>query len=147
MPIAVKNGHQKTFTDTAWRMLGKQKNGWELINDSVAENLVSKQPLPDSGQKAKPTVQVAENLVGKEEVVEPIADVKEEVVAENVTTDLKAEFLNVIKENNITKNQIKNFLDSREIQYQTKDNLDALAELMYDHLNGNIAELKLTLSI
>lgn len=131
--LARKGDQEKEFTETAWKILGKNKNGWEQVSNSVAKNINNPTSKPDAGTKEKvdkPTTQTAENL----------ADKKVEDNSSNVTVDVKAEFIKAVKAGNITKNQIKDYLDTKEKQYKAGDSLDSLIELLYTELNGDIAE-------
>ena len=123
--LARKGDQEKTFTETAWKILGKNKNGWEQVSNSVAKN--ANQVV----EKAKP--QTATNSL--EETA------KEETPKEAVEVDVKAEFISAVKEKNITKNQIKDYLDSKEISFKAGDSLDKLADVLYTALNGDIAAL------
>lgn len=132
--LARKGDQEKTFTETAWKILGKNKNGWEQVSNSVAKNLAKPLAKPETGEvveKAKP--QTATNSL--EETA------KEETPKEAVEVDVKAEFISAVKEKNITKNQIKDYLDSKEISFKAGDSLDKLADVLYTALNGDIAAL------
>lgn len=135
--LARKGDQEKEFTETAWKILGKNKNGWEQVSNSVAKNIKDPAKKPDAGTKEKvdkPTAQTAENLADKK------VEDKGESDSSNVTVDVKAEFVKAVKSGNITKNQIKDYLDTKEKQYKAGDSLDSLIELLYTELNGDIAE-------
>lgn len=134
MITATKNGHTKNFSDYTWKLLGKNRNGWEQVSASVAENIAKKTELPDSGQKTIPTKQVVENEASKK-VEEPAQTVQNEL-----TIDLKAVFINAVKEASITKTQIKDFLDSKEITYKANDSLETLSGILFEQL-GTIESL------
>jgi hypothetical protein len=135
--LARKGDQEKEFTETAWKLLGKNTNGWEQVSNSVAKNIAEPTKKPDNGTKVdSPTNQTVTNEVVKK--ADEVITVKDD---KKVEVDVKAEFIKVVKENNLTKNQIKDYLDSKELSYKSGDSLDSLIELLYTALNGDIAEL------
>lgn len=128
MVTATKNGQTKKFSDYAWKLLGKNRNGWEQVSDSIAKNIANKTELPDSGQKSVPTKQVVENVV-KENTSNEAQTVNNEV-----TVDAKEVFISAVKEASITKNQIKDFLDSKEVSYKVNDSLETLSNILFEQL-------------
>lgn len=131
MITAIKNGHKKNFSDYAWKLLGKNKNGWEQVSDSVAKNIVNKTDMPDSGQKSAPTKQVVENTVIEEE---KDSTVNTSNALEEATVDGKDLFVKAVKESGITKAQIKDFLDSKEVSYKVNDSLETLSSILFKQL-------------
>lgn len=140
---AIKNGSEKSFTETAWKLLGKNRNGWEPIVDSVSNNVESKRPMPEIGQKAKPTTQVVENIAPKEVVEDPKV---ENEVKETVEVEVKEVFIAAVKDLSVTKSQIKDYLDSKEVSYKTSDSLETLAGILFAQL-GDVATLKVEFSL
>ena len=132
--LARKGDQEKEFTETAWRILGKNKNGWEQVSNSVAKNIATPKEKPDTGEaveKDKP--QTTKNTLEeapKEEATAPVEEV-----------DVKEVFLKAVKENNITKNAIKDYFDAKAISYKAGDSLDKLADTLYTAMNGDVAEL------
>ena len=134
--LARKGDQEKEFSEVAWKLLGKNTNGWEQVSNSVAKNINNPTTKPESGTKVdKPTVQVVKNELESSSST----DLKEEKT-EKVEVDVKEAFFKAVKENNITKNQIKDYLDSKEKSYKAGDSLDSLIELLYAEMNGDIAE-------
>ncbi len=142
MIIAVKNGVQKTFSEHAWKLLGKTKNGWAEINGVQTVNTIKKE-MPGTGTAEKPKPQVVENTVEKktEEVKEKVEN---NVVTE--TIDVKEIFFNTIKEKAVTKTQIKDYLDSKEVTYKANDTLETLAGILFEQL-GTVEKLTLEFSL
>lgn len=131
MVTATKNGHTKQFSDYAWKLLGKNRNGWEQVSDSIAQNIAKKTKMPDSGQKSAPTKQVVENTVTEEEKA---PTVNTSNTLEEVTVDGKDLFVKAVKESGITKTQIKDFLDSKEVSYKVNDSLETLSIILFEQL-------------
>lgn len=133
--LARKGDQEKEFSEVAWKLLGKNTNGWEQVSNSVAKNINNPTTKPDAGTKVdKPTLQVVKNQLESSS-----SDLKEEKPVK-VEVDVKEAFFKAVKENNITKNQIKDYLDSKEKSYKAGDSLDSLIELLYTEMNGDIAE-------
>jgi len=135
--LARKGDQEKEFSEVVWKLLGKNTNGWEQVSNSVAKNIKEPTKKPETGTKVdNPTNQTVKNEVDKKNDNDTtVKDDKKNVV------DVKAEFIKVVKENNVTKNQIKDYLDSKEKSYKAGDSLDSLIELLYTELNGDVAEL------
>lgn len=137
---AIKNGNTKLFSEVVWNTLGKEKNGWVKLEDSIASNSISNQKtqMPNTGEKAVATNQVVENELTKVEatISEPIVEQKKEVDV------AKKSFFDLIKEN-LTKNVIKNYLDDDAVNVPYSGNtIDSLSEVLYTHFNGDIAKLQ-----
>lgn len=161
---AIKNAgtskeQSKQFSEEVWRFMGKNKNGWVKVSDSVAENTVTKKAEPSTGEKGVATNQVAENTATKkeEQVATNNAEKVENTAASTdntATTDAvsqeeqnKKDFFALVKEN-LTKNVIKNYLDDDAVNIPYKaTTVDEFSEILYTHFNGNIAELKSTFKI
>lgn len=137
--LARKGDHEKEFSEVAWKLLGKNTNGWEQVSNSVAKNINNPTTKPESGTKVdKPTNQVVKNEAANASGAKVEEEVKTE--KEKVEVDVKEAFFKAVKENNITKNQIKDYLDSKEKSYKAGDSLDSLIKLLYAEMNGDIAE-------
>lgn len=146
MVKAIKNGQTKEFSDYAWKLLGSRRNGWEKVSDSVAENTVGKKDPPPSGTASK---QVVSNTAKKDEEKNPpavINDANPPAGNEGLSSTEKETFLNAVKDNSITKNQIKDFLDSKEVSYKANDSLDTLSAILFEQLK-TVEALKTQFSI
>lgn len=56
--IAVRNGVKKEFTELAWKLLGKNTNGWKLVPKEAQKKKSGGEAKPEGGQKQdlNPTV-------------------------------------------------------------------------------------------
>lgn len=151
MVLAQKGKLRKTFSQLSWDNLGENKNGWEPVNGDIVVSDVKKDAPPTGNAEKKEAAQ--DNLV-----VDNILDKKED--AKNEGNDLsnkldefiekqKADFNAVAKEAGLTKNQLKDYFDSEEVNvaYKTNDSLDVLIGLLFENLNGDIELLKTKFSI
>lgn len=156
MILAQKGKLRKTFSQLTWDNLGENKNGWEQIDSNITVSAVKKVPPPTGTAEKKDAPK--ENIV-----VDNIADKKEDIKVEDNKTEgsdlsnkldefiekQKADFNAVAKEGGLTKNQLKDYFDSEEVNvaYKTNDSLDVLIGLLFENLNGDIELLKTKFSI
>lgn len=141
--LAQKGKFRKKFPIETWDLLGKDKNGWTIVdeNNEVVSNNVTP---PNSGEKKKVSKkQIVENLVAEkksEEVV--INEVKLDSTEEPKNQDNKsAEFVQLATKE-LTIARIKDFFDAKEIQYKNSMKLDELVGLLAVNLNNDIEALK-----
>jgi len=130
--LANKGDQEKEFSEVAWKLLGKNTNGWEQVSNSVAKNINNPTTKPESGTKVdKPTNQVVKNEAANASGAKVEEEVKTE--KEKVEVDVKEAFFKAVKENNITKNQIKDYLN----KFYGDQSLDV-------YLNQRLVELDCT---
>lgn len=143
MIIAYKDGRSKRFSQVAWDLMGKSKNGWSEVKQETSNAVIDKTitSIPPTGQKETLTEQVVEN------VVEPVLE--ETKIIENTVIDENASMGNftAIAKEHLSKNKIKDFFDAENITYKSSDNTDTLIALLVKHLNGDIELLKSKFSI
>ena len=48
---ATKDGMKRRFTQSCWDLVGPNKNGWTLMEDSVISNVLDSVEKPSTGQK------------------------------------------------------------------------------------------------
>lgn len=137
MIIAKKGDLKKKFTSVAWNNLGENKNGWVEVSGSIVENTATnKKTPPPSGTsetKTAATAQKVENLA-KAEAPSP---------AESKADDA---FIALAKEK-LTRNQIKDYFDLKEVPYKQNDNLDTLIQSLSVLFNNNVEQLKIEFSL
>lgn len=142
-----KNQQTKQFSEEVWKLMGKEKNGWVKVSDSIAKNEVTKKSQPETGDKGKVTLQIVETDA---EIAARID--KEEAAKENITKKapveptedekLKKAFFALVQDN-LTKNVIKNYLDDDAVNVSYKENtMNGLTEVLYTHFNGDVAALQ-----
>lgn len=139
---------QKRFSEESWRMMGKDKNGWSKLTDSVATNNAVKKSVPETGEKAVATKQTASNTVTDEKIDSVATNkVENESAAVKATPTVEAsevenEFFGLVVANGITKSTLKNELDEKNESYKSSDSLEVLSGLVIKSYNGDIAALK-----
>lgn len=147
MPVvAVKNGKKKTFSDYAWKLLGKNKNGWEEISDLAG------QPVVNEVVKTKPVVNPAiqevsnevENTVSENVVSNEVGNKSEETATkESFIENAKA----AMETEAVKRNQLKDFLDGLEVSYKQNISNNDLLGLVADNMNNDIELFKSTFNI
>jgi len=153
MILAQKGKLKKTFSQLSWDNLGENKNGWEPVNGDIVVSDVKKDTPPTGNVEKKEAPKdnlVVDNILGKKD------DVVTDEAKNNLSNKLdefiekqKADFNAVAKEAGLTKNQLKDYFDSEEVNvtYKTNDSLDILIGLLFENLNGDIELLKTKFSI
>jgi hypothetical protein len=142
----------KKFSEEVWKFMGKNKNGWVQMSESVAKNEAGSKSMPSTGEKGKVTNQVVENDIKKTDdlvKVENTANATANEAADDSRSapateeaKLKVAFFALVSEN-LTKNTIKNYLDDDTVNIPYKVNtMDGLTEILYTHFNGDIAALQ-----
>lgn len=146
MPVVAynKKGQKQVFSDIAWKMLGKDKNGWV---ERPSQTIVNKTEVerPDMGPTSVKKNQVIENHVNPVKNEEIINGIAEEEVTENQIAESeskKSEFLEAVK--GLSKTIIKDYFDSQNppIKYKNKDSEEVLQKQFAEHLNYDINELQ-----
>ncbi|MDQ3047649.1 MAG: hypothetical protein M3R27_08890 [Bacteroidota bacterium] len=127
--LAVKGKYKKKFTAEQWNLLGDDKNGWTVAATShqVVVNKTFKTP-PSPGTKA--TAQVVDN---KAEAKAEDEIVKNLVVSPEITEFVKA---------NISRSQIKDLFDAKDVKYKNSLNLDGLIEILAKTYSNNLDDIK-----
>lgn len=149
MPVVAynKKGQKQIFSDMAWKLLGKDKNGWTEKPSQVIQNKQKIEP-PQMGPMPVKETQVLENKTkpeSKDPVLEnqnPSNDVEEtndQPVNETKNKDL---FLDAVK--GINKTVIKDFFDAQNppIKYRNNASDQVLQNQLAEHLNYDIVELQ-----
>lgn len=152
MVIAVnKKGKKQEFSDLAWKMLGKAdkdgwRDGWREATAQPVQNSIKK-PLP-TGEAAKPAAppaaQKVENVIdpagetGKGEPVSHDSGIPDAPPAatSNKPQAEKDDFIEAI--DGLAAPAIKNFLDTKNIEYSKKDKLADLQIKLGEYLNYDI---------
>lgn len=135
--IAVnKKGQKQSFSDMAWRMLGKAdpegyKNGWKEVNQQVVTNTVNQIP---TGEKEEPVSNTANT--------EPEQTVSNANSKGKTEAD-KAEFMAAIA--GLSPSIMKDFLDKKNVKYKKKSSSEELAGLMAENLNYDVTALQKSL--
>lgn len=160
MPVtAYKNGKKQVFSDLGWKLLGKNKLGWQEKAPVVIENTVNKAPNMGPNNPADEDVisnaktHVVDNTVGKTD--EDIKDQNENGSTSNEengssNTDPKEEFMKALE--GISRNQIKDFFDQEKPKLKdeekkkvTYSNLAKSSDLkiqLAEYLNYDIVKLQ-----
>lgn len=138
MPVvAVKNGKVKTFSDYAWKLLGSDKNGWEPKVEPTGQVVTNEVVKPSK------TVNQPEQVVTNE-----LDKAPEPTVTNEVTNEVgdKDAFIAIASEN-LKRNQIKDYLDTKEVSYKQNISTEAIIELLGQTMNYNVEELKTVFSL
>lgn len=147
--LAEKGKFKKRFPIESWELLGKDKNGWAVV-ESADQVVVNEVKPPDAGQKKKSSKnQIVENLAPKKVADQVVVnEVKQEAVEENKTDAPKAtvEFIDLATKN-LSIARIKDFFDSKEIEYKNSMKLADLIELLAVNLNNDIEAVKVQFNI
>lgn len=153
MILAQKGKLKKQFSQLTWENLGENKNGWEPVNSDITVSAVKTDTTSNgnSEKKDKPKENlVVENILTKKDDI--VTDKAKDTLANKLDEFIekqKADFNAVAKESGLTKNQLKDYFDSEEVNvvYKTNDSLDVLISLLFENLNGDIELLKSKFSI
>lgn len=139
--IAIKNGHKKRFTDEAWRMLGKNKNGWIQIQDLSGEpvlNEVAKTPVVKSNEAT-----VTNEISATQETAVTTEEETTSTVNDNSNTESLIDFAKTQLENGLIKrNQLKDYLDSKEVSFKQSISNNDLIALVASQMNGDVEVFK-----
>ena len=138
MPVvATKNGKVKTFSDYAWKLLGSDKNGWEPKVEPTG------QVVTNEVVKSPKTVNQPEQVVTNE-----LNSASEPTVTNEVPNEVgdKDAFITIASEN-LKRNQIKDYLDTKEVSYKQNISTEAIIELLGQTMNYNVEELKTVFSL
>lgn len=128
----------RKFNLLEWDLLGKNKNGWEMIQDQKATSNVDVKIKPSTGEKKESS--------GEQFVSNEIASGQEQE-AENISKDEDEQkhkdeinsFL--IATEGFTKGVIKDFFDKNNIKYDNNAKLDELKIKLGEHLKWNVESL------
>lgn len=146
MPVIAynKKGQKQVFSDLAWKLLGKNKNGWVEKPTQTIENKLSVE-RPDMGPTPVKKNQVIENNVNpvkKEETDNGFTE-EEKNEKESIKSEKnKAEFLEAVK--GLSKTIIKDYFDSQNppIKYKNKDSEEMLQKQFAEVMNYDIEKLQ-----
>lgn len=140
MILVEKNGQRKTVTEYAYKLMGREKSGWVPVESSAE---VSNVVAPPSGEASPTQTMVSNTLEIKEETHEEETPSGE---ASPTIEELTAEFKELAKAN-VNTAQIKDYLDEKNIKYKQSAKIDALIELLFIEMSGNVDLLKSTFNL
>jgi hypothetical protein len=136
--IAVKTVKGKVlkqrFSESAWKLLGKEKSGWTETTPQTIDNVIKAQK--NNGKVEQVIANTITPEPKKEDVTAPVA-------VETANDEAKkAEFMKSLE--GISKTNLKDFLDSQEppVEYSNKAGIQELKEIFAAHLKYNIEELQ-----
>ena len=88
MVLAIKNGYTRTFSDTAWKLLGTDKYGWvEVTEAGVSNNIPAK--ISEFIESAK-----------KKQIAEAVISEDNKIVEETIETPIEIKKTNKKKNDN-----------------------------------------------
>jgi hypothetical protein len=128
--LAQKGKLRKKFPISTWELL-VNKNGWVPVEEKETQIVVNKNKAivspPSSGDK---------------KVVSDATKSQTQVVKNEIDFVASDDFKKVIEENKISKSNIKDKLDEKEITYKNNSNLEILTAILAKELNNDVKSLK-----
>lgn len=141
--LAIKNGKKQIFSDLAWQLLGKNKNGWVAQETTAKISNSVEVPVNNGANTTPPDMGVNDKEeLEKKETIDNNAEPKKEVEvpAENNTNPKESEFLTAVA--GISRAAIKDYFDKNNVKYKNKSDDKALQAQLAKHLNYDIVELQ-----
>lgn len=148
-----KNGNKRRFTQMSWDLLGKNKEGWELMEDHIIHNVANKTLLkPNTGEKPKVTTTM-HNALDKEKNDGPKTDNTDNTLTnkdpktdENKTaTNNSEELENFLRAaEGIKRGDIKDFFDKQTppVEYKQTENTHALTLKLASFFKNDVVEFQ-----
>lgn len=144
-------GEKRRFTRISWDLLGKNKEGWTELPDTVIQNQIDSPAKPSTGNKtqvientatAEKNNQVIENIVVSAAKEEAANVVESETGSPSITKEQKDEFLKAAQ--GLKKGDIKDFFDKQNpaVEYSNSWKPQAFIEKLAEYLNYDIVELQ-----
>lgn len=163
---AERNGKKRRFTKISWDLLGKDKDGWVALPDTVVHNAVDKSPLqkPSTGDKKTAPSQVVDNLVSKkssndgtsmDNALEDNTGSKVDE-ASNDKSSSNTEVKNLVEQKQeffkaaagLKRGDIKDYFDRQTppVPYKNTAKVEELIEILGNRLGWDVIELQKNLA-
>jgi len=135
---ATKDGMKRRFTQSCWDLVGPNKNGWTLMEDSVISNVLDSVEKPSTGQKTILNSNMENILIEK-----PILNPNIENILIEKKTNADAEIFIKAAEG-LKRGDIKDFFDKQTpaVVYKNNSNAKDLITHLGEFLNFDIVELQ-----
>lgn len=133
---------RQRFTELAWKLLGKEKNGWVEVNEKQTISNIQK---PNTGQKIENIAneKVKEKQVIENQATEHAAPINKKILTEDEIDEKKiSEFMKSI--DGFNKGTIKDFFDEQDppIEYSNKATAPELKKQLAEHFKYDIVKLQ-----
>jgi len=153
--ILVRKGNQtKHMSTLAWSLLPADKQGWAPVENEVGTvvNEVSQEKFGKKSAKVVNTGVVTNEVVEEKDqtVSNEVPVVENEVGGKQIViipAEQKEAFIKQVEDAKITKTQLKDYLDVKEISYEQNESKTLLVEKLAEHLGNDVEKLKIEFSI